>query len=142
MNVNGICPPLTLVNDTTNININTIPEAPKSPVLKKVTFRIPVIKAVKTIISKVNLEPYFSSTIGPKSKMKVKLPNKCSMLLCPKTCENKLKMETGFDQLILVPTAKRFIVIPGNNIFPKNTTEQIRENVRMTGELYFILTSN
>ncbi len=76
MNVSGICPPLTFVKETNRISIKTMPDAPRSPVLKKLIFKIPVIKAVSTIISNVNLEPYFSSTMGPNSNMNVILPNK------------------------------------------------------------------
>ena len=106
MKVSGICPPFTLVKETNKISMNTIPEAPSRPVLKKVILSMPVIKAVNTMIAKVNLEPYFSSTIGPNRRMKVILPNKCSILPWPKTCENKLNIDTGSEKLTLVPTAK------------------------------------
>ena len=142
MKVNGICPPSVLVNDTKRISINTIPDAPNSPVLKNETLSKPVINAVITIMNKVNLDPYFSSIIGPNKSMKVILPSKCSILPCPITCENRLKIDAGLVTSTVVPTVKKFISIPAINLSAKNTPVQINANVRMTGELYFMLIIN
>lgn len=55
--VSGISPRLKLVKDINRTIINATPEAPSRLVLKKTAFRIPVIKAVVSIIKKIVKEP-------------------------------------------------------------------------------------
>ena len=81
MNINikviGIFPACILVNELSTINIKTMLLAPKILFFVKRLLIIPIIPAViKIIPSRFNV-PYFSSIIGPISRMYTKLFEKC-----------------------------------------------------------------
>ena len=59
LNVIGISPEFTLVKQTSNKSINTIPLAPINPVSKNIMFKIPVISAVTRIMIKVLRDLYY-----------------------------------------------------------------------------------
>jgi len=53
--------------------MNTTPLAPRSPVVKRRTFRSPVTRAVTAAMKSRLVDPYFSSSMGPTSRMMAKL---------------------------------------------------------------------
>jgi hypothetical protein len=57
MKVSGISPLRKLVNDASSIIIKTMPDAPKSPVEKNITFIPPVMNAVINIMNSKDNEP-------------------------------------------------------------------------------------
>ena len=65
-------------HDARRINMNTIPLAPQRATLKKTMLIAAVSTAVTAIMNKRRLLPYFSSSIGPRIRMKLKLPIKCA----------------------------------------------------------------
>ena len=77
MNVNGIVPDLKLANEASIIIMNTKPLAPYRPDLKNNRFNTPVTNAVINDVIIKDLEPYFSSKMGPRISIKEKLPTKC-----------------------------------------------------------------
>ena len=87
MNVSGISPSLNPVNETRMINANTTPLAPQSATCGK---KMKLTRAVTTAVIRMTLTseagPYFSSSIGPRSRMYIAFPMKCDHPECPSTC--------------------------------------------------------
>jgi hypothetical protein len=72
--VRGSSPCRILVKDIKRIIMKTIPLAPFNPAGKKKALSNPVTRAVINIIKSMEPEPYFSSKVGPRRRIKAIFP--------------------------------------------------------------------
>jgi hypothetical protein len=117
-----------------------MPLAPKRAVCGKSSiFIIPVKNAVINITKIMFALPYFSSSIGPISSSIVIFELKCAHPACPKTWHISLTYVKGSVKGALYTQKNSSVVLPLVTAPKMRVTRQIKENVRITGELNEIL---
>ena len=100
-NVSGTAPSRVRVMDDSRIIANTTPLAPSSMTRgKKMKLISPVSSAAASITRIRSSEPYFSSSIGPRISMYIRLPSRWPQSAWPNTWHTILSQVSGLARLL------------------------------------------
>ena len=92
------------------------------------------IKAIK-ITKRIHLDPYFSSSSGPTTKIIIRLPKRWFQSACPKTCPKNLTYVNKSVKEERYTLKMYILLLPPLKMLSIKARKQRALNVRITGEL-------